>query len=77
MQRSGRSTREAWGQVAEEFPELRAGHKLVELFLVWKTVADCGILNVAVAIALERNMYMFMTQQHQSQVGGGEVTCPG
>ena len=37
MQQSGRSTREAWGQAAEEFPEFGAGRKLVELFLVWKT----------------------------------------
>ena len=28
LQQSGRSTREAWGQVAEEFPEFRAGRKL-------------------------------------------------
>ena len=50
------------------------GYALVRVVV---SVADCGILNVAVAIALERNMYMFMTQQHQSQVEGGEVTCPG
>ena len=31
------STREAWGQVAVEFPELVAGRNLVELFLAWKT----------------------------------------
>ena len=37
LQQSGRSTREAWGQAAEEFPEFGAGRKLVELFLVWKT----------------------------------------
>ena len=37
LQHRGQSTREAWGQVAEEFPELKAGRKLVELFLVWKT----------------------------------------
>ena len=37
LQQSGKSTREAWGQVAAEFPELGDGRKLVELFLVWKT----------------------------------------
>ena len=37
VQQSGRSTREAWGQAAEEFPEFGDGRKLVELFLVWKT----------------------------------------
>ena len=37
LQQSGRSTREAWGQTAEEFPEFGAGRELVELFLVWKT----------------------------------------
>ena len=37
LQQRGRSIREAWGQAAEEFPEFRAGRKLVELFLVWKT----------------------------------------
>ena len=37
LQQSGRSTREAWGQAAEEFPEFGAGRELVELFLVWKT----------------------------------------
>ena len=37
LQQGGRSTREAWGQAAEEFPEFGAGRELVELFLVWKT----------------------------------------
>ena len=37
LQQNGRSTREAWGQTAEEFPEFGAGRELVELFLVWKT----------------------------------------
>ena len=32
LQQRGRSTREAWGQAAEEFPEFGAGRKLVELF---------------------------------------------
>ena len=37
LQQGGRSTREAWGQAAVEFPEFGAGRNLVELFLVWKT----------------------------------------
>ena len=37
MQKNCRSTLEAWGQAAQEFPELKFGRQLVELFLVWKT----------------------------------------
>ena len=33
----GGSTRQAWGRAAAEWPELHAGRRLVELFLVWKT----------------------------------------
>ena len=37
LQKAGCSTREAWGRASAEFPELKAGRSLVELFLVWKT----------------------------------------
>ena len=37
LQRSGRSSREAWGQASQDFPEFVDGRKLVELFLAWKT----------------------------------------
>ncbi len=36
-QRQGCATRQAWGRAAAEWPELRIGRRLVELFLVWKT----------------------------------------
>ena len=37
LKRTGCETREAWGRASAEFPELKAGRSLVELFLVWKT----------------------------------------
>jgi len=37
LQKQGCSTRESWGQASAEFPELKNGRLLVEVFLVWKT----------------------------------------
>ena len=37
--RDGCSTREAWGRASAEWPELKSGRSLVELFLVWKTAS--------------------------------------
>ena len=35
--KNGCTAREAWGRASAEFPELKQGRALVELFLIWKT----------------------------------------
>ena len=42
LNKTGCNTREAWGRASAEFPELKAGRSLVELFLVWKTSTESG-----------------------------------
>ena len=37
LQKGGCSTREAWGRASAEFPELKAGRELVDIYLIWKT----------------------------------------
>ena len=42
QKRGGCTTRQAWGRASAEWPELHAGRRLVELFLIWKTSSGSG-----------------------------------